>query len=331
MRELKGHTGFVLGLTFTPNGKHLVSASADHTARLWDLADGSSRPLIREQRDWIAAVACSPDGKSIAVGGHNGRVFLKPVTGEGGRKKTFTCDDSVSALVFSPGGELLACGGYAKQVNLLSGASLKEMERLSGSLGLVYALAFSPDGSRLAVGDDSGSIKLFDVATWALHAELPHDDRDGCRSLACTPDGRFLLAALGCGVMRWDLTGPGNRANLFAGHTDVVSCASISPDGRSLLSGSWDGTVRLWDLATRGERPSYNWDIGRKVFDVTFSPDGMTAAAAGSSSTIIVWVINGADGGGPSSWGRCITCLLLPGRLPTCPTSVRQATRRGRA
>jgi FOG: WD40 repeat len=292
MRELNGHTGFVLGLAFTPDGKHLASASADHTARLWDLADGSSRLVIEEQGDWVAAVACSPDGKSVAVGGHNGRVFLKPVTGEAGRKKTFTCDNSVSSLVFSPVGELLACGGYARQVNMLRSASLKERERLSGSLGLVYALAFSPDRSHLAVGDDSGSIKLFDVSTQSLHVELPHDDRDGCRSLAFTPDGRHLLAALGRGVMRWDLTRTGSRTNLFEGHTDVVSCVSINPDGRLLLSGGWDGTVRLWDLATGRQRAAYDWDLGKKVFDVTFSPDGMTAAAAGSSSTIIVWDID---------------------------------------
>ena len=54
----------------------------------------------------------------------------------------------------------------------------------------------------------------------------------------------------------------------------------------------WDGTVRLWDLATRRQLAAYDWDLGKKVFDVTFSPDGMTAAAAGSSSTIIVWDID---------------------------------------
>jgi WD40 repeat protein len=295
MRELKGHTSFVLSVAFTPDGKYLASASADHTARLWDLADGSSRLLIEEQRDWVAAVACSPDGKAIAIGGQNSRVFLTSVTDKAGRKKTFTCDGSVSSLVFSPGGGLLACGDYSKQVTLLRGTSLKEMERLSGALGLVYALAFSPDGLRLAVGDDSGSIGLYGIPTRSMNLGFSHDDRDGCRSLAFTPDGRFLLAALGRGVMRWDLTRSGSPANLLAGHTDVVSCVSISPDGRWLLSGGWDGTVRLWDLATRRQRAAYNWDLGKKVFDVAFAPDGMTAAAAGSSSTIIVWDMDVAD------------------------------------
>ncbi len=50
--------------------------------------------------------------------------------------------------------------------------------------------------------------------------------------------------------------------------------------------------MRLWDLATRRQLAAYDWDLGKKVFDVTFSPDGMTAAAAGSSSTIIVWDID---------------------------------------
>ena len=75
------------------------------------------------------------------------------------------------------------------------------------------------------------------------------------------------------------------------GAVDAVATGNRSgsgADGSQVLSGSYDTTVRFWDVTSLGERAAYDWEIG-KLRGVAFSPDGMTAAAVGEKSKVVVW------------------------------------------
>ena len=74
------------------------------------------------------------------------------------------------------------------------------------------------------------------------------------------------------------------------GHTDSVNGVSFSPDGKTLATGSSDGTVQLWDMATRKQLKTL---IGHtdSVNGVSFSPDGKTLATGSSDGTILLWDI----------------------------------------
>ena len=67
-----------------------------------------------------------------------------------------------------------------------------------------------------------------------------------------------------------------------------MTALAYSPDGRFLLTGSWDKTVKLWDAETGLERMSYAWPTER-VQAVVYAPDGLRAAAAGQSGAVVVW------------------------------------------
>jgi WD40 repeat protein len=289
MIELKGHTRPVLALTFTPDGTHLASASADRTARFWDLATGKSRRVGGEQKDWVAAIDCTRDGRFIAAGTHDRRVILWDVEERKQHKRPVELSGCIRALAVGPGHSFEFACGAANIIETWPNPGWWSFFEVKPKLGLVFALRFSPDGSLLAVGDDSESIKLIDFYEFTVCRELKHGDRFGCRSLAFSPDGKYLFAALGRGVPRWDLgRKPGRNATEYTGHSDIVSSVSVSPDGRSLLSGGFDGTVRLWDVQAVKERAALNWNLG-KLFDVAFAPDGMRAAVCGAKPTIIVW------------------------------------------
>jgi hypothetical protein len=108
-----------------------------------------------------------------------------------------------------------------------------------------------------------------------------------CSALAIHPDGTVLAVAQEWGVKLYDLTRRHERATI-QGHKGQVSSLTFSPDGRLLLTGSWDGTVRLWEPFSGSQRQSFQWPTG-KVFAVAYAPDGTRLAAAGSTGAVVVW------------------------------------------
>jgi WD40 repeat protein len=289
MRILAGHEQFVQSVAFAPRGRLLASASADHTVKLWDLATGAMRRSLRGHREWVTSVCFDPDGDWLVSGSHDGHVLLWDVEGESRRGPGGT-HGTVASVHVSADGSRLAWGGYSGDVGLWSVGGEIAPAVLAGG-DLLFCVRFSPDGVTLAAGGQSGTVTLWST-TGKRARTIEHADRRGCWGVAWFPDGHTAALALGEGVQLWDT----RRERLLArlvDHADVVSAVAVAPDGRRLLSASWDGTVRLYDMEPSGtvlsRRACYDWGLG-KLHDVAFAPDSMTAAAAGNEGgRLVVW------------------------------------------
>jgi WD40 repeat protein len=288
------HLSTVHALAFSPDGQRLVSAGQDSTLRLWDLRAGKKIWDAEEKMDWgppqglrvrntgINAVAFSPDGKTVAWGGHAGPVRLSDAaTGKAGRVLG-TRQFVIHSLAFNPDGKTLAVGTNEHVLHLWDVKSGKERLTFAAHTGPVNFVACTPDGRRAAsVGSDI-TVRLWDArSSKPLAGFRPH--RGYLNAFAFAPDGRSFATGSSDGDIRfWDSAG--KQIRRLAASGNVLSLA-FSPDGKLLASGnkveSGDhGTVTLWDVKTGKEVRRLLEKTKHGFWGLAFSPDDKLLAAA---------------------------------------------------
>ena len=270
VRTLSGPGGAIKSVSFSPDGKTLLSAVLGSKIRLWDPQTGALKRTLGEQESGIRCAVFSPDGQVIASGRVQG-------AGE--------CD-----------------GGHrgSGEVQLWDGPTGMLKQTLGPHGKWVRCLAFSPDGKTLASGAEGDpTVKLWDVRTGKVKRTLEHRFR--VTSVAFSPDGRTLVSVGGDQTGRlWDPQ-TGKLKRTLKGHLDHVPKIAFSPDGQTLAIGglvftekprTYSGEVRLWDVRTgRLKRTLTVRDGG--VNSIAFSPDGQTLACgnywARKPATVGIW------------------------------------------
>ena len=277
---LGGHLLTIWDVAWSPDSKRIVTASGDGTARIWNVA--TEKELFRLQgkhTQGLVKVAWSPDGSKIATASPDMTVTIwNPTDGQPTRTLTHTA--SIRALAWSPDGQKLittAENATATIWNATTGE--KEIQQLQGFKDIAPDVAWSPNGKYIATTSSAFTRSGFVVTRiWNANNGTLINALEGhravVRSVAWNADSTTLVTTSDDQTAQlWTvatnvttsttnlndnvpfLYGPDSvatevatRTATLVGHTNSVWDAAWSPDGRSVVTASLDGTANIWHL-----------------------------------------------------------------------------------
>lgn len=248
-------------------------------------------------------VALSRDGKFLAAPVRNkGIAIFDYQKGERLRLLEVPSGVRVESLAFSGNGEKPNSAGILLAAGCSDGAAViwdattgKKQGVISAHKGSVTSIVFSSDGKTLfTASSDESHIKFWDAATRTpLNDVTAHPI--GVRSLALSEDGMTLAsggAGLNPAIHLWDVSNPAKTKRfssyLRGGHDLSIAALAFSPNGKQLMSGSWDKTVQVWNLAERKSVMVFKGHAA-EVLAVAWLPDGARSISAGLDKTVRLW------------------------------------------
>src|SRR5262249_26664416 len=182
-----------------------------------------------------------------------------------------------SAWAISPDGELVLFGqkeGFV-HVHKTTDSGMRPRRFWGRAWGDTTAAAFFPDASLVAfVTSGDGMVHVGDLTSEKEVGKGFAIPKPEVQAMAVAPKEKYLVIADEKNVTVWALLTPPKVLHRLVGHKDKVLCVAISPDGRHIVTGGADATVRVWEVGT--SKPLRSTEYAGPVHGVAFSPDGKT-------------------------------------------------------
>jgi WD40 repeat protein/serine/threonine protein kinase len=339
LRQVLNIGARVYDVKFSQNGRLMGVTSWDKVTRVFDVATLKELHRIPMNSVKHAQMALSQDGETIILADHPARHFSSYNRHKGFAKYPQDMGTKVQAIACSPDGRLHACGDIFGKITVRDARTRQHVVLLGGHVGPIRRLAFSHNSIMLAAGMENGQVVVWNMekrqTLWKFKGHLGM-----ILSLAFSADDKWLATgSVGAEARLWDLSRSTESKELRpAGHVlaysgdgtylvtvgqrtptrlwdartlkrigtfgQLMTCATISPDGKLVATGRDDGQVILWDRVTRKELLVLgvtSTDLSgseRAVNSLAFSADGRYLAVGsgyplfGSSGGVVkVWEV----------------------------------------
>jgi len=297
--RIDGQDHGITCLASTAKGDLLASATTDGVVSFWDGVSGKSLgrlpPPLSGNR-----IALSPDGKVIAIGMGEDAICICDVSTRTvlGRLKGHSW--SITSLAFSPSGRTLASASRAGEVVLWDTSTASLISELPRHQGAVAAVVFSPDGSTLATAGSSDNIICFvDTHTFLTKNKIAIPGGH-ISDIRFSPDGTRLAAAAysNVGTQRmdilylWDATSY-SLMRKSVPRRGATSCIAFSPDGGTIVSGTYDGHLLFWNADSMLVRTAVHTGCDASIQSIAFVPE---------ADLVVCGSINGLEPGNIVAW-----------------------------
>jgi WD40 repeat protein/Flp pilus assembly protein TadD len=296
---LSGHEDALQDAAFSPDGTRVVTASDDGTARIWDAVTGKEIMRLQAHKGVVPSVAFSPDGKVIATAA--GKTVLLWDAATGSELAQFAHEKVLKSVRFSRDGRLIVTASKGGVASIWDVAARKVVATYKTCSGdpcsnadtdeLKYA-ELSFDGRLLVTASHTGVIRVWSVATSEQVAQF------ACDGIAWqatfSPDGKTVVGACGRGPAAriWDLETRKEIATFS--QQDGLSSVAFSADGRRLVTGSFDASARVWDVAAKAEIAVLRGHSSG-VMSASFSLNGDRVVTASYDKTARIWKATSAQ------------------------------------
>ncbi len=305
------HSDSVNSLAITPDNKFLISGSSDNTIGIWNLQTNELLTILTEHIEPVNSIVITPDCKYFISGSRDGTIKIWEIEGVKFIRKLSTNSDKIYSLDISPNGKILACASNnnIELFNLENGKKIKQLsnEHLNESF---YVVKFSPDGKTLASSSIINAENLSQIQIWHLETNrMLYKNWSQYGSLEISSDGQFFA------VESWNNSivevykypdvkllnylNSCSEEELFeywieridddppvftlSGHEEKVLSIAFSPDIKTLVSGSYDQTVKVWSLKT-----GRNLDTLYEHFDISLDSNGVKSIIVSPDACILV-------------------------------------------
>jgi WD40 repeat protein len=277
---------FAEGLAFSPSGRMAI-ACTDGLVRLWRAGAPHEDFKLQGHDGGVSSVAFSADGKLLASASHDRTVRVWDMNALMTREVFWAHGVRVWCVAFSPDGRVLATGGENGLVKLHP-LLLPSAEHLHGEVFASPIFRLSPDGRSLATlsqksPGEPGLLQLWDRRSGRWRALPSPGPAHFGPHLAFSPDGRTLAVLSPSGITLCD-TASGKRL----GEPVAGRFPSFLPDGQVLITGTPEGEIRLWDVATQAPRRCFA-ERPPNLCALACSPDGSTLASGHDNGQVWLW------------------------------------------
>ncbi|OYD86582.1 hypothetical protein CDG77_34335, partial [Nostoc sp. 'Peltigera membranacea cyanobiont' 213] len=244
-------------LAFSPDGGTLYGSNWNEI-KIWDLQNKQEILTLKGDFNAVHSLVVTPDGTLISSSQDNNIcVWEHPLSGKYYNLEQHYChvlEFNIVNLALSIDGRVLSIGSAVdRAIKIWNWKQRQQIATLANEtldsnyeLPVLSCVAISPDG-KIVIGGGENQVDVWDIGKKEKIYTITLEADNSIRSISVSKDGKTFFGALNRTIRIWNLL-TGEAIHDLEGHSASVTCIAVSPDGKTIVSGSHYGTIKIWGI-----------------------------------------------------------------------------------